>query len=385
MRKAVGILVSGLVLLLLLYTFAPGFLQEPSEESREATVQSEEDTVVVEDDGRTSDLEAPDTTHADAEPRAALGSNRTEALTEETDEPAAPPLPTSRLEGTARLSPMPPLPLEEPRTIPRLGLGAEEPALLSLFARTSEAGASTSDRLQIPVPDRGIFSKTVARSHPSTTVNTPTAHGPGWKQVYAGVGYQNRIRYDDWQDGVATVGAGFGNPKQFVGLDVRLNILDTYTDIAEDRSVSVKLHRRLPSHSAVAVGYENIWHTEGTDGGSSRYAVASKVLFLRDRPTVPLGSMVVHLGLGTDRFLPEQQFARGEEGINAFGGLALRVHPRLNAIANWTGQDLALGLSFAPFESWPVVVTPSLVDVTGRAGDGVRFSVSASLGVDFGR
>jgi hypothetical protein len=198
--------------------------------------------------------------------------------------------------------------------------------------------------------------------------------------VYAGASYQNRIRYDDWRDGILTFGGGLGDPSTYVGLDVTVNILDTYDDFAQDRSLSLKLHRRLPLRSALAVGYENIWHTAGTDGGSSRYVVGSTVIKLRERLGVPLGSVVVSLGVGTDRFLSEERFARGENGVNLFGSAAVRVLRPVNAVANWTGQDLNLGLSIAPVRRWPVVITPALVDVTGAAGDGARFSVSAGIG-----
>ena len=218
------------------------------------------------------------------------------------------------------------------------------------------------------------------RGHPSTTINTPTAFGPGWGQVYAGASYQNRIRYSDWHDGILAFGAGFGNPSRTVGLAATISLLDTYTEFAKDRSLSLKLHRRLPFRSAVAVGYENIWHTGGTDGGDSRYAVISTAVPLRRDPHAPFGALVLSAGLGDDRFLPEDQFARGESGMNVFGSLALRIVPAVNAIGNWSGQDLNVGLSIAPHRALPVILTPALLDVTGRAGDGARFAVSASIG-----
>jgi hypothetical protein len=219
-----------------------------------------------------------------------------------------------------------------------------------------------------------------ARRAPSVTISTPTAFGPGWGQVYGGVSYQDRIRYSDWHDGILAFGAGFGNPERTVGLAATVSVLDTYTEFAEDRSLSLKLHRRLPFRTALAVGYENVWHTEGTDGGSSRYAVASTVVPLRAAPGGALGSLVLSGGLGTDRFLAEPRFARGESGLNAFGSLAVRVLSPVNALVNWTGQDLNLGLSIVPHRALPVVLTPALLDVTGRAGDGARIGVSASLG-----
>ena len=245
---------------------------------------------------------------------------------------------------------------------------------------------SLRERLRLPIAaHRSGLPTDYTRGQPVSTINTPTAYGQQLGDVYGGLGYQDRIRYADWRDGVAALGFGLGDPVKYVGVDVAVSLLDTYTDFGEDRSLSLKLHRRLPYRSAIAVGHENLWHTDGTDGGSSRYVVVSKVLLLRDRPTAALGSMVLNAGLGTDRFLPEARFARGEDGVNAFGSVAVRVLPPVNAVANWTGQDLALGLSIAPVRTWPLVVTPAVVDVTGRAGDGARFAIGAGLNYRFRR
>ena len=231
-----------------------------------------------------------------------------------------------------------------------------------------------------PRPERPGRLVRPRRSQPSSTINTPTAFGPGWGEVFAGVSYQHRLRYTDWRDGILAVGGGLGNPHRTVGLAVTVSVLDTYTDFGQDRSLSLKLHRRLPLRSAVAVGYENVWHTDGTDGGDSRFGVASIVIPVRIDLAAPLGSIVLSGGLGEDRFLPEDRFARGEKGTGVFGSAGIRLHRVANGVVNWSGQDLNLGLSVAPHRAWPVVVTPALLDVTGRAGDGARFAVSASVG-----
>ncbi|MEF8794847.1 MAG: hypothetical protein V5A48_00215, partial [Salinivenus sp.] len=261
--------------------------------------------------------------------------------------------------------PVPAVPLRPVIDLPVAGVEA----FLAVHPRDLEGGSgagvlllaadSLRDRLRLPLPTaRRSLPTDYTRGHPSSTINTPTAYGQRLGDVYAGVGYQDRIRYNDWHDGVVSVGLGLGDPERFVGLDVAVNLLDTYTEFARDRSLSVKLHRRLPFRTAVAFGHENVWHTDGTDGGSSRYVVVSKVLLLRTRPAAALGSMVVNVGLGGDRFLPEMQFARGADSVNAFGSVGVRVLPLVNAVANWTGQDLALGLSVAPVRTWPLVITP---------------------------
>ncbi|PEN14198.1 hypothetical protein CRI94_03930 [Longibacter salinarum] len=246
------------------------------------------------------------------------------------------------------------------------------------------AALRATHRLSSPVERGGVELPAAVAVLPGTTINTPTAFGARWGQVYAGASVQERIRYADWTDGVVTMGAGFGDPEKWVGLDVTLNILDTYTELAKDRSVSLKLHRRLPASAAIAVGWENIWHTEGTDGGSSPYAVVSKSARLHDGgPWVPFGVMAASVGVGGDRFQSEGAFLRGDTGAGVFGSLAVRLLRPVHAIANWTGQDLSLGMSITPLPRLPIVITPALMDVTGRAGDGVRFSMSAAIIYDF--
>lgn len=228
--------------------------------------------------------------------------------------------------------------------------------------------------LALPTPPPSVQSR--LHPVPGVTLNTPTGFGARLGQVYGGMHFQHRIRYANWQDGVVSGGAGLGDPTRWVGLDVTLTLLDTYTNFGEDMALSWKLHRRLGTRWSVALGHENMWHTSGTDGGSSRYAVVSHVL---RRSTWQTTAFIMSLGVGNDRFLPEHRFQQRADGRNVFGSVAARVHPGMHLIANWTGQDLALGLSVTPFSRVPIVFSPSLVDVTGRAGDGVRFS--ASLGM----
>jgi len=227
------------------------------------------------------------------------------------------------------------------------------------------------------ISNRAIF--------PGSTINTPTAFGARLGQVYGGISYQRRTRYSDRQDAIFAAGAGLGNARKWIGLDLTLTSLDTYTDLGEDWSVSLKVHRSLPYKTAVALGYENIWHTDGTDGGSSAYGVFSKIFQLRSKSTAIFSLISASVGIGNDRFLPEDAFRRNEKGINVFGNLGVRLHPSLNAIANWTGQDLGIGISISPFPQFPVIITPALMDVVGTAGDGARFSVGIALLHDFRR
>lgn len=263
----------------------------------------------------------------------------------------------------------------------------------------------SSEQLRLPPPKslEGLDIK-APLVKPGTATATPTAWGARWGQIYGALSFQPVSRYAtvskyDWQegkwsDGTISLGAGLGNPHRWVGLDVTLNIFDTLPEslggpdeFGTMRTLSLKLHRALPYGSAVALGYENAWRNsrEEDQGGNSVYGVVTKVFTIRARRNSLFSRATVSVGLGNDRFLSESQFQRQAKGVNVFGSVGLRIWSFMNVVADWTGQDLNVGVSVTPVPHVPLVLTPALVDVTGRAGDQVRFSIGATMTYDFRR
>lgn len=215
------------------------------------------------------------------------------------------------------------------------------------------------------------------------SINTPTAFGADWGDGFVGVSFQERTRLGNRSDGGVGIGFGLGDAQRFVGLEVAVSIVDLIGDTFEDGAVSFKVHRLLPSNFAVAVGVENAIEWGSTDGGSSIYGVVSKVIPLREDPAGPLSRVTLSLGLGTDRFLSEEDREEDAEGVNVFGSVGLQVVEPVSLIADWTGQDLYLGASIVPFRGLPLVITPGVADVTGNAGDGARFILGVGYGFSF--
>ncbi|MEM9093021.1 MAG: S-layer homology domain-containing protein, partial [Cyanobacteria bacterium P01_F01_bin.53] len=73
------------------------------------------------------------------------------------------------------------------------------------------------------------------------------------------------------------------------------------------------------------------------------------------------------------------QIASGEFGVGAFGSAALQVHPSTNLITEWTGQDLAVGVSVAPFPNFPLVFTPAIRDILGEGDGDPRFVLGVGI------
>lgn len=216
---------------------------------------------------------------------------------------------------------------------------------------------------------------------PSVTIQTPSAYGKSWGSASVGLGLQSRTRFTDTADGVIGFGIGFGDAQKSVGLDVSLGIVDL--DNLQDGTISFKLHRRLPEDFAVAFGVKNVLTFGETDGGTSAYGVVTKMFRLQDSDTKSFSRLYVSVGIGGGQFRSESDINNKVDSIGVFGSVALRVAQPVNAIAEWTGQDLTLGLSITPFKNTPLVISPAVSDITGNAGDGARFIFGIGYGFSF--
>ncbi|MEA5578740.1 hypothetical protein [Anabaena sp. UHCC 0451] len=218
-------------------------------------------------------------------------------------------------------------------------------------------------------------------SSPGITMLTPSAYGKSWGRASFGVGVQSRARFTDAADGALGVGIGFGDARKSVGLDVNVGIVDISN--FENGNISLKLHRQLPYDLAVAVGVKNFVTFGSTDGGTSGYGVITKMFRLQDSQNKPFSRLYVSAGLGGGQFRSESDVNNKIDSIGFFGSAALKVAQPVNAIIEWSGQDLGFGVSVAPFKNIPLVITPGLSDITGNAGDGTRFILGIGYSISF--
>ncbi|MCT7949874.1 hypothetical protein NG798_08750 [Ancylothrix sp. C2] len=223
-----------------------------------------------------------------------------------------------------------------------------------------------------------------AAAAPGSSSGTPTAFGASWGRTFAGIGFQGRTRYTDDADGSISVGMGFGDAQKSVGVEVTLAVLSLLGDDAFERGgFSFKVHRQLPENFAVALGIENAIVWGETDAGSSVYGVVSKIFPLKEKASEPFSQITASLGLGGGRFRSENDINNDEGSVNIFGSIGVRVAEPVSIIADWTGQDLTLGASIAPFKDIPLVITPAIADITGNAGDGARFILGIGYNYSF--
>lgn len=217
---------------------------------------------------------------------------------------------------------------------------------------------------------------------PSISIITPSAYGLSWGKVGIGVGYQERTRFTQEDDGVIGIGLGFGDPQANVGLQMVVTLTDV-SDPFADGNFNLKLHRQVAQDFNVALGVNGLVNWGETDGGSSVYGVITKRFPLKKDQEEPFSEIYTSLGIGGGQFRSESTIIDDRDGIGVFGSVALRVVPSISAIAEWTGQDLTLGVSIVPFQDIPLVIVPAVTDITNNAGDGARFILGAGYRFSF--
>ncbi len=262
---------------------------------------------------------------------------------------------------------------------------AQFPGQQEIFSAGSEPSLKTEpdDPDQKPFQPRRdvILRGGGSRFSPSITILTPNAYGKYLGQFSVGFGYQHRSRFSDEDDEAAGISLGLGDPKKWVGLDVNISFL---AFASFDRgSVGFKVHRLLPEDVALAVGVNNAVNWGEVDGGISPFGVVTKAFILKDSTQDILSRLYITAGAGTGRYRSELDVFNDADTVGLFGSVALRLFEPMNFIAEWSGQDLSLGLSFLPFRNIPLVITPAVTDVSGNAGDGPRFIIGIGYGLPF--
>jgi hypothetical protein len=217
---------------------------------------------------------------------------------------------------------------------------------------------------------------------PAASISTPTAFGVQMGEGFVGFAYQARTRYTHISDGAAVIGFGLGDRERLVGLELALTSYSTLRGGGplETGGFSFKLHRAIGSDWGVAAGYENATSWGGSDSGHSPYAVATHIVRRSDDPRQPASAIALSLGVGGGRFRSEQAIVNDRKAPNVFGAVGVQLLEPLSVTADWNGQDMYAALSVTPIHRLPLVINAGFADITGHAGDGIRFVASAGLG-----
>ncbi len=206
---------------------------------------------------------------------------------------------------------------------------------------------------------------------PSLTIANPSGFGADRNTVFLTGDFQDRTRYTKSNHAEVGLGVGLGDAKA-VGLEL------SYDQSQSGGGFSAKLHHRLSDNASLALGWNDFATT-----GKTTYADYPKNSYYAAYSQILNNRLAVTAGLGGGQFLTESKAnVANPQGVNVFGSVALKVAQPVTFITEWTGQDLALGLSIKPFKNIPLVITPAFRDITG-AGDGGRFVLGTGFSVKF--
>ncbi|MBD1894136.1 hypothetical protein [Coleofasciculus sp. FACHB-129] len=215
---------------------------------------------------------------------------------------------------------------------------------------------------------------------PALSIYIPVGYGADRNTAFISGTYQPNVREDSGSVGAAGIGIGLGNADKAVG--VELSYALATNDSFGEGGFNGKLHRRFGGDVSAALGWNGFLNIGHNDFEQSKYGVVTKVFRTRESLNDAFSRVAFTVGVGDGQFRSNGAVDAGENNINVFGNLAVRVVRPVSLIAEWTGQDLALGLSIAPFKNFPFVITPALRDVAG-AGDGSRFVLGVGTALKF--
>ncbi len=222
------------------------------------------------------------------------------------------------------------------------------------------------------------------RASPSLSIAIPTGFGADKNTVFVSGTYQEQTRYTNDDDGAVGIGIGLGDAQKAVGVELSY----TVASFGNNRDFgsggfNVKLHRQFAQGWAVAAGWNGILNLgDGNDFEHSIYGTVSKIFRTQADITRPFSRIAFTAGVGSGQFRTEDAVDDDDYNVNVFGNVAVRIAQPVSLIAEWSGQDLGVGLSIAPFKNIPFVITPALRDITG-AGDEARFVLGTGFAIKF--
>lgn len=251
-----------------------------------------------------------------------------------------------------------------------------------------QLGELNSQKFPVAAPNSQGFGLS-----PAMSINNPVGFGADGGVGFLSGSYQSRTRGTSTSDGELGVGLGLFDATDAVGLELSYTINSFGTSQGfGSGGFNAKLHKRF-GDSALAVGWNRFANvTFGNTATStdyprnSYYAVATQVIRTTEDVDSFLSRISLSAGVGGGQFLPYSTTSTNLDpsGVNVFGSAAFRIAKPISVIAEWTGQDLAAGLSITPFgDGFPLVITPAFRDISGITGQNARFVLGVGTAFKF--
>lgn len=232
-----------------------------------------------------------------------------------------------------------------------------------------------------PIQSLEVPEVTTQEASPALSIYIPVGYGADKNTVWISGDYQSDVRRDDFDAASFGVGVGLGDADKAVGLELSYALANN--ENFGEGGFNAKLHRRFSGDLGLALGWNGFLNIGRNDFEQSLYGVATKVFRLRESVNDPFSRLAVTVGVGSNQFRSNAAVRAGNNDVNVFGNVALRVARPVSLITEWTGQDLAVGLSIAPFRKFPLVITPAVRDLVTSEGRDPRFVLGAGMAFSF--
>lgn len=233
------------------------------------------------------------------------------------------------------------------------------------------------------------------KASPGITLGIPSGFGAD-RGIFTGAGIQ-RTRADSI-DGAAGFGIGFGNARTAIGVQLSYTAYALSPNVGSDRpfgagGLNIKLHRQFPNGWSAAIGADSVINFGGSlsrdpfnrfnnnEAEGTYYGAVTKLVKLKPDATESFSRLAVTVGAGTGRFQPVQSIREGRSVITPFASAALKISPAASVIAEWSGQDFGIGLSWVPFRNLPIVITPAIRDLFGPDAERPRWQLGVGLSI----
>lgn len=217
-------------------------------------------------------------------------------------------------------------------------------------------------------------------SAPSVTpTQMPTALTAEWGNYFVST---SSYAYEQWQrddlfvDGCLNLGAGIGNPRTSVAVEVDYN-LESFRGIPQGGSVDLRVGRSIVDKSRfkAAVGgglLRAFTYGQLSNETKSAYGVLTMAWPMRPNNPSFRQTLQVNLGAGSGRFQRIDQGWLPSQGVVA--SLGLELAPNIGLSAGWVGRGVNATLSVVPARGIPLFVSLSGVNLD-NSGDAGRAAV----------
>jgi hypothetical protein len=228
---------------------------------------------------------------------------------------------------------------------------------------------------------------------PALSINNPIGFGADGGVGFLSGSYQSSTRGTSKSDGELGIGVGLFDATDALGLELSYTINSFGSSQGfGSGGFNAKVHKRF-GDAALAVGWNRFANVNFGNSGTvtdfpnnSYYAVATQVIRTTEEIDSFLSRISLSAGVGGGQFLSSNTTSTNLNagGVNAFGSAAFRLAKPISAIVEWTGQDLAAGLSLTPFgDGFPLVITPAFRDISGVNNQSARFVLGVGTAFKF--